>query len=654
MTTILGIDIGGTGIKGAPVDLQQGTLAADRLRIPTPPGGSPGDVARVVGQIVDHFDTAGPIGCTFPAVVQRGVALTAANVDPSWVGTDAQALFEDVAQRPCIVVNDADAAGIAEVEHGAGKGRSGTIMMITLGTGIGSALFVNGQLVPNTEFGHLDIRGKAAELRASETGSRGQRPQLGKVGEAPQRGARPHRGAPVPRPDHHRRWRQQEEREVPPAARDPGRDRPRAAPERGRDRRRRARRTRRYAVMTTAVDGPTAVTTSGSVRGKVRDRVNVFRGIPFAAPPVGASSDSGRRRSRSRGTGCSTRPTPARWPRSCLSALEKMLGAPPPRWDEAQCLTLNVTTPALDGAKRPVMFWIHGGAFVNGAGSSPVYDGTKFAQHGDVVVVTVNYRLGAFGFLHLDEVFGADFAGSGNAGILDQVAALEWVRDNIEAFGGDPDHVTIFGESAGGMSVGTLLGLPRAEGLYHRAIVQSGSSSFALPSGRATTTAREVLALAGVTTVEELESVPAEQILTAQAELLKRGADVDLPFQPVIDGAVVPELPLQTIASGATGNVATMVGTTADEMTLFLALELGAGSIDAAALRRQMERLFGDGAAAVIDTVPRRIGPTALPVTSSPRSPPTASSASPRSASLRPRPVRPARRSCTCSRGRHR
>jgi polyphosphate glucokinase len=168
MTTILGIDIGGTGIKGAPVDLEQGTLAADRLRIPTPPGGSPGDVARVVGQIVDHFDTTGPIGCTFPAVVQRGVALTAANVDRSWIGTDAQALFEDVAHRPCIVINDADAAGIAEVTHGAGKGRQGTIMMITLGTGIGSALFVNGQIVPNTEFGHLDIRGKAAELRASE------------------------------------------------------------------------------------------------------------------------------------------------------------------------------------------------------------------------------------------------------------------------------------------------------------------------------------------------------------------------------------------------------------------------------------------------------------------------------------------------------
>jgi polyphosphate glucokinase len=168
MTTTLGIDIGGTGIKGAPVDLEQGTLAADRFRIPTPEGGSPGDVARVVGEIVTHFDTTGPVGCTFPAVIQHGTALTAANVDNAWIGTDAQALFEGEVKRSFTVVNDADAAGIAEMEHGAGRGVSGTVVIVTLGTGIGSALFSDGVLVPNTEFGHLEIRGKAAEVRASE------------------------------------------------------------------------------------------------------------------------------------------------------------------------------------------------------------------------------------------------------------------------------------------------------------------------------------------------------------------------------------------------------------------------------------------------------------------------------------------------------
>jgi para-nitrobenzyl esterase len=352
--------------------------------------------------------------------------------------------------------------------------------------------------------------------------------------------------------------------------------------------------------VSTIGDVQAVATASGAVRGTARRGVNVFRGIPFAAPPVGKLR---------------FRPpaAPAPWPGvldathagpwapQLPSPLEKMLGAPPPRWDEAHCLTLNVTTPALDGGRRPVMFWIHGGAFVNGAGSTPIYDGTRFATHGDVVVVTINYRLGAFGFLHLAELFGDDFAGSGNAGILDQVAALRWVRDNIEAFGGNPDDVTIFGESAGGMSIGTLLGMPAAEGLYHRAIVQSGSSSFASPAAVATRTAHEVLDLAGITTVEELETVPPERIVRAQGELMKRRTRIDLTFQPVIDGDVLPDLPLETISSGKTGNVTTMIGTTADEMTLFLALDLGVGEIDGKALNRQMQRFFGDRAEAVID-----------------------------------------------------
>jgi polyphosphate glucokinase len=168
MTTVLGIDIGGTGIKGAPVDVEQGVLAADRFRIPTPEGGAPPDVARVVGEIVDHFDTTGPVGCTFPAVMAHGIAMTAANVDAAWIGTDAQALFESGSTRTFTVINDADAAGVAEMEFGAGKGHTGTVVMITLGTGIGSAVFVDGVLLPNTEFGHLEVRGKAAEHRASE------------------------------------------------------------------------------------------------------------------------------------------------------------------------------------------------------------------------------------------------------------------------------------------------------------------------------------------------------------------------------------------------------------------------------------------------------------------------------------------------------
>ncbi|MGZ8765117.1 MAG: polyphosphate--glucose phosphotransferase [Acidimicrobiia bacterium] len=166
----LGIDIGGSGIKGAPVDLDAGEFARDRLRIPTPEGGKPADVARVVAEIVAHFpDVDGPVGCTFPAVMSNGIALTAANVDDTWIGTDAQALFEQQAGRTFNVVNDADAAGIAEMRYGAGKGEKGVVLMLTLGTGIGSALFVDGVLVPNTEFGHLEVHGKKAEHLAAES-----------------------------------------------------------------------------------------------------------------------------------------------------------------------------------------------------------------------------------------------------------------------------------------------------------------------------------------------------------------------------------------------------------------------------------------------------------------------------------------------------
>lgn len=168
MQTVLGIDIGGSGIKGAPVDLEQGRFAAERVRVPTPDGAPPGPVADVVAQVVSSFDTDGPFGCTFPAVVVNGVARTAANVDPAWIGTDVHALLSKQTGRDAVVINDADAAGLAEVRYGAGRDRDGTIVVLTLGTGIGSAVFVDGHLVPNTELGHLEIRGKTAEERASD------------------------------------------------------------------------------------------------------------------------------------------------------------------------------------------------------------------------------------------------------------------------------------------------------------------------------------------------------------------------------------------------------------------------------------------------------------------------------------------------------
>ncbi|MGD8977450.1 MAG: ROK family protein [Gammaproteobacteria bacterium] len=163
-----GVDIGGSGIKGAPVDLGSGQLAAERLRIETPKRATPEAVAAVVTRLLDHFDWRGSVGCTFPAVVRRGVTMTAANVDDGWIELDADALLEEVTGRAVHLLNDADAAGLAEIRYGAGRGVDGLVIMLTLGTGIGSAIFYDGRLLPNTEFGHLKIRGKAAEHRASD------------------------------------------------------------------------------------------------------------------------------------------------------------------------------------------------------------------------------------------------------------------------------------------------------------------------------------------------------------------------------------------------------------------------------------------------------------------------------------------------------
>jgi polyphosphate glucokinase len=164
---LLGIDIGGSGIKGAPVDVDKGVLTVERFKLPTPQPSVPKAVADVVAQVARRFAWQGPIGCTFPAVIQRGVAYSAANVDKSWIGFNGEELFRKKTGCPVLLLNDADAAGIAEMEFGAGRGHTGVVILLTFGTGIGSAIFFNRQLLPNTELGHMEVRGKDAEWRAS-------------------------------------------------------------------------------------------------------------------------------------------------------------------------------------------------------------------------------------------------------------------------------------------------------------------------------------------------------------------------------------------------------------------------------------------------------------------------------------------------------
>ena len=235
----LGVDIGGSGIKGAVVDLAVGGLATERYKVLTPRPSTPGAVADVVAEVVGQFGWEGPIGCTFPAVVRDGVALTAANVDSAWIGTNIESVVGSATGLPVVAVNDADAAGIAEARWGAGKDAKGLVIVVTLGTGIGTALFYNGALIPNSELGHLELDGNDYEQKASAGARERERSPLGQVGQAPPALFFRHRGAFVARPFHRGRRGQPAGGKVPADGYPQYPDSPSHPPERGRYCRRR-------------------------------------------------------------------------------------------------------------------------------------------------------------------------------------------------------------------------------------------------------------------------------------------------------------------------------------------------------------------------------------------------------------------------------
>jgi len=347
---------------------------------------------------------------------------------------------------------------------------------------------------------------------------------------------------------------------------------------------------------------PSVDTALGKLEGISGQGVSVFRGIPYAAPPTGsrrfrppepASPWSGTRAAAAYAPVAPQLPSP----------LEALLGSRAVTWDEAACLTLNVWTPGTDSSRRPVMVWIHGGAFLNGSGNIPWYDGSSLARRYDVVVVTVNYRLGALGFLHLEDEAGESTAGSGLAGILDQVAALRWVQDNIAAFGGDPGNVTVFGESAGAMSVGTLLALEPARGLFQRAILQSGAGHNAHAREQADRITSEYLQALGVSgaggdLASRLRELPVEALLEAQGRVGQAYVERGLAFQPVIDGTLLTDLPVSRVAAGSARDVALLAGTNLDEWNLFSAMDTRAGGLDEAGLVDAIGGAFRDRAAA--------------------------------------------------------
>jgi para-nitrobenzyl esterase len=334
---------------------------------------------------------------------------------------------------------------------------------------------------------------------------------------------------------------------------------------------------------------PVVKTVDGKVRGLVSDGVASFRGICYAAPPFGPSrmrapvrpeAWDGVRDAVAYGPTVPKPPYPAPY--------DQFL--PEPVIAGEDCLNLNVWTPDPGRAGLPVMVWIHGGAFVNGSGAVPHYAGDRFARDG-VVCVTINYRLGCDGFLFLDDT-------TPNRGLLDQIAALEWVQENIGAFGGDPGNVTIFGESAGAFSIATLLSMPKADGLFRRAIPQSGAGHHVLSADTARLVTAELAQRLGVApTREGFAAVPVDRLVEAQRQL---SADIALnpdpvrwreitanwmAFEPVVDGQVLPARPIDGVAAGNSRHVDLLIGTNRDEDRLFLVPTGMADAVDDAAVR---------------------------------------------------------------------
>jgi para-nitrobenzyl esterase len=323
-------------------------------------------------------------------------------------------------------------------------------------------------------------------------------------------------------------------------------------------------------------------TASGRIRGRRDGGVSIFKGIPYAKPPVGARRFrppervepwAGIRDALHYGSRAVQSDNVFSLPADLLQLFT--LGGVE-RKDE-DCLYLNVWSSGFDGAARPVMFWCHGGAFITGSGSSPWSDGANLCRLDDVVVVSFNHRLGALGYLHLDELTDG-FEEAGTAGVMDIVVALEWVRDNIAAFGGDPGNVTIFGESGGGAKVSVLMAMPRATGLFHRAIIQSGPAVQMANREDGTRTARQLLEHLGLAPKQAavLRDLSVATLLAAQEKVLASVSQASfadrrrLGFNPVIDGDIFPGGPFAPQAPTASAHVPLMIGTNTDEMTLFL------------------------------------------------------------------------------------
>src|SRR5579862_9657618 len=358
-------------------------------------------------------------------------------------------------------------------------------------------------------------------------------------------------------------------------------------------------------------------TGAGRVRGLQARGVSKFLGIPYGAdtsahrfqPALPAAAWTGERdcfaygQSAFQGGGSFFGPRPGVDAEKMRQFMTLFMSGTNERLptESENCLVLNVWTPdASPKRKRPVMFYLHGGGFAQGSGSTSAYDGSALCRHGDVVVVTINHRLNALGYLYLGGI-SDDFADSGNVGQLDQILALQWVRDNISAFGGDPGNVTIFGQSGGGAKVSTLLAMPSAHGLFHKAIIESGPGLKMVERADANALAERTLAALGVARadVHRLQTLDPKAVI--QAAIAAQAGGGGRSLSPTVDGRSLPRHPFDPDAPDTARNIPLMIGTCKDEQTLFAWLDPDFGHMTADQVRQRFEAALHDRAGAAFD-----------------------------------------------------
>src|SRR4051794_23030304 len=348
-----------------------------------------------------------------------------------------------------------------------------------------------------------------------------------------------------------------------------------------------------------------AETSNGKVRGVVVDGTRVFKGIPYGAstggknrfmPPVKAAAWTGTRDALAFG------PTA---PQARDNSGTTAAGSPPQQSED--CLVLNVFTPGSNGGqKRPVMVWLHGGGFSSGSGSGRILDGTSLAHTHDVVVVTLNHRLNVFGYTYLGDAMGSDFARSSSVGLLDIVAALEWVRDNITNFGGDPNLVTIFGQSGGGRKVATLMSMPGAKGLFHRAIIESGAVLRLTTHEDAVRYTDLLLGELGLKAgqVEAIQSVPMARLLEADTAAQKKMSPREpggVANSPMVDGVTIPSHPWDPAGPALSAQIPLLIGYARTEETLYDRPTPEKLALDEAGLQARASKRLGVDPTSVIE-----------------------------------------------------